>query len=226
MSDVSWQADIPKNTKVRKRKFPFFSLLLLLFLLSVIACFSNNFIPSESMEPTLAVGDHVLTMRQWIAFPGGKMPARGDIIIFRMPLFSTSSDEDKSASSSDDDGETKSIAAQIKEKLIERQKKGDLLIKRVIGLPGETVIVKGNTVFINGKKLQEDYKTIPSLNGYAEFATEQKPLKVPEGEIFVLGDNRSVSDDGRFQRAGNQSRGGNSWVSEATGRYAASGSRQ
>ncbi len=200
MSEAPYNDETPSRPKPRKkRRFPLVSLTLLLALLTLIACLSNNYIPSESMEPTLKVGDRVLTARAWVAYLGGRMPARGDIIVFRMPLPPNSPEEEKSPPSSDEgDSGDKGFAAQIRAKLIDRQKKGDLLIKRVIGLPGETIVVKENAVYINGRRLIEDYKTIPSANEFAEFATEEKPLKVPEGDIFVLGDNRATSDDGRY----------------------------
>lgn len=61
-------------------------------------------------------------------------------------------------------------------------------IKRVIGLPGETVAVRNNTVYINGKALKEPYKHLPSNYTFG-------PRKVPAGEYFVLGDHRGDSDD-------------------------------
>jgi signal peptidase I len=198
---ANWQEKTPEQPPRKKRKVRVFSLILLLILLSILAGFSNNFIPSNSMEPNIRMGDHVATMRAWLAYPGGRMPARGDIIVFQLPkeMDFMGEGEESEASSSDDSGEPKNLATQLKDKLVERQKKGDLLIKRVIGLPGETVIVKGKDVFINGKKLDEPYpKLYGDADGYAQYATEEKPLKIPQGELFLLGDNRKTSEDGRF----------------------------
>lgn len=71
-------------------------------------------------------------------------------------------------------------------------------IKRIVGLPGETVEVRGGSIYINGKKFDEsnylnsDVKTYPG-----SFAREGEPVTVPEGQYFVLGDNRSNSSDSR-----------------------------
>ncbi len=64
----------------------------------------------------------------------------------------------------------------------------ELIIKRVIGLPGETVEYKDNKLYINGKKVNDKY---------ASHETEDLSVLVPKGEYFVLGDNRTNSLDSR-----------------------------
>src|SRR3989344_5111744 len=63
-------------------------------------------------------------------------------------------------------------------------------IKRIIGLPGERVLVKDGGVFVNGKKLEESYLKNTLLTANGSFAKEEKELTVPPENYFVLGDNR------------------------------------
>ncbi len=67
-----------------------------------------------------------------------------------------------------------------------------IFVKRVIGLPGETVEIKRGVVFIDGKKLNEPY-----LKGDISDKSNMSTVNIPEGAYFVLGDNRSVSNDSR-----------------------------
>lgn len=182
-----------ERRRLRRLKVMFPFLLVLVF---VAWGFTTNFIPSTSMLPNLKVGDHIITMRAWLAFPMGGMPQRGDIVIFRLPNDNKDAQADSGADAADG-------ATQDKPKnplAIIHRPDADTLVKRVIGLPGETVQVVGNDVLINGKKIEEDYQRIPvdpsNVGGFA-YAVDE-PLKVPEGEVFVLGDNRNNSDDGRF----------------------------
>ena len=76
-------------------------------------------------------------------------------------------------------------------------------VKRVIGLPGETVQIKGGMVFIDGELLPaEDGLEQVSLAGMAD-----TPIRLGEDEHFLLGDNRDSSEDSRFANIGNVKRG-------------------
>lgn len=73
-------------------------------------------------------------------------------------------------------------------------------IKRIIGLPGETVQVIGGEVYINGELLGEDYGLEPIDEDKKGLASE--PIKLGEDEYFVLGDNRNHSSDSREPNVG------------------------
>ena len=66
------------------------------------------------------------------------------------------------------------------------------LVKRVIGLPGDVMTSKGNTVYVNGKALKEPWTLFPDLN------PPIKKMKVPANNYYVMGDNRANSCDSRF----------------------------
>lgn len=72
----------------------------------------------------------------------------------------------------------------------------NLLIKRVIALPGERFEIKEGIVYINGQALSENYLPVDSLTN-ADPETEYSDIVLAEDEYFVLGDNRSVSKDSR-----------------------------
>jgi signal peptidase I len=67
------------------------------------------------------------------------------------------------------------------------------LIKRVIGLPGDTIVAREGTVYVNDRPLDEPY-----LPAGTSTTNLEDPVKVPEGEVFVMGDNRDNSSDSRF----------------------------
>lgn len=75
-------------------------------------------------------------------------------------------------------------------------------IKRVIGLPGETIQIVGDTIYIDGEVLEEDFGKDPMT----ESGIAAEPLTLGEDEYFVLGDNRKVSEDSRYEEVGPVSR--------------------
>lgn len=115
------------------------------------------YIPSESMVPTLQVGDRVLVNK--LSYSTGDVD-RGDIVVFARP------------GGPGADG----IAD---------------LIKRVVALPGETVEGRDGHVYIDGERLAEPY-----LEPDVQTSTFP-PYPVPEDHVWVMGDNRSASDDSR-----------------------------
>ncbi len=114
-----------------------------------------RYIPSDSMLPTLDVGDHLIIDKITYRF---EKPRRDDIVVFNPPRASGYAG------------------------------KGEAFIKRVIGLPGETVAVHGGKVWINGKALVEPYELQPP-------AYTMPPIKLGPNQLFVMGDNRNDSDD-------------------------------
>jgi signal peptidase I len=113
------------------------------------------YIPSESMVPTLEVGDRVFVNKFVYRF---SQPKRGDVVVFG----STEGEQED-------------------------------LIKRVVGVPGDEVAVFDGALYVNGERWEEPYlnRDLPDTSYYA-------PTTVPEGKVFVMGDNRANSRDSRF----------------------------
>lgn len=114
----------------------------------------SSVVTSDSMIPTLQVGDRVFTDRMSYK---RREPRDGEIVSFTYPS--------RTAGAPD-----------------------DILVKRVIGLPGETIEIKDGAVYRNGERLSEPYIREQIRYTYPS-------VKVPQGKLFVLGDNRNESDD-------------------------------
>ncbi len=150
------------------------AIALLLAVLVKTLAFQAFYIPSESMVETLQVNDRVLVNK--ISYRLGE-PQRGDVVVFdRTP------DTDESL--------VGALFRNLGESIGVRTPEADL-IKRVVGLPGETIEIRQNTVFIDGVAIDEPYLE----DGIR--TTRMDPLTVPDDSYFVMGDNRSRSLDSR-----------------------------
>jgi signal peptidase I len=134
------------------------------------------YIPSESMQPTLEPGDRVLVLKLF------DEPSRGDIVVF----------SDPKGGAGPDRGIVGGVVHWLSEALGFARPEDEDFIKRVIGLPGETVEIRNGRLFVNGQRVQEPYLTGPTDT------RDFPPTRVPEDALFVLGDNRLNSNDSRF----------------------------
>ncbi len=123
------------------------------------------FIPSVSMEPTLQVGDHILVLKAAYRFTS---PATGDVIVFKAPPQEHQSCQDP----------------QVQD-----------LVKRIIGLPGQTISsgtgAARNTIYINGKPLAQPWQHT------AQIGSAIRTQVIAPNHYFVMGDNRPESCDSR-----------------------------
>lgn len=137
------------------------------------------YIPSVSMEPTLDIGDRVLVEK--IGYRIGS-PARGDIVVFQRDV-----QEPDTARSV-----WTRIADTFRELFGFPTGGRENLIKRVIAVGGEEIEGKNGRVYVDGESLDE-----PWLSDGEVATFDFPPTTVPEGMVFVMGDNRDQSGDSR-----------------------------
>ena len=141
-------------------------------------------IPSQSMEPTLDVGQRVLVNRIGTHFGD---PSVGDILVFHPP---------KGAEGGGGIGQCGVQHPEGQPCPRPTPEKADVnFIKRVVGVPGDHIRIINGHVIRNGQREKDDY-TNPCAPG-AE-CTFPKEIIVPKDMYFMMGDNRGESDDSRF----------------------------
>jgi signal peptidase I len=166
--DPSAEEQVPRGKRIQREVIAWMWVILL-FLLINGTLGQARVIPSGSMENTLLVGDHLIMSR--IGYDAGIPFTRWHIPLWRGLKRQQLAIFMSPVSSSD-------------------------LVKRVIGLPGDTIDIHDGSVFINGKRLEENYTTGPT---YAYDL--QVPFVVPKDCYFMMGDNRGNSYDSRFMGA-------------------------
>lgn len=147
------------------------------------------YIPSESMEQTLVKNDRVLVS---LLEPGPLELERGDIVVFKDPggWLGSGLTPEKT-------GAAKVVSEALTFVGVLPQDAGEHLIKRVIGMPGDQVVCCDDQgrLTINGTPLDETYLpdgTVPSSLTF--------DVTVPEGRLWVMGDNRGFSQDSRYHQ--------------------------
>ena len=182
-----------KSSKKKKKSIgkSILSWVITVVLAFVLALALNVFVirPSEvsgdSMKPSLQNGDTVFLSRIPYLI---EAPERGDIVVIdsRIP---------------DDEDEYRTVftlfAEAFKYNIITKlYGAGDpdyFWIKRIIGVPGDTISFKDNMVYRNGEKLREDYINESNVTTYPDGTS----VEIPKGYYYVLGDNRNHSSDSR-----------------------------
>ena len=173
--------------------------------LFVLTFLGQNFvIPSGSMKDTLLVGDHLMVDRitlapptKWMPLIRSREPQRGDIVVFRKPV----------------------------EDLVNGQPEHSILVKRLVGVPGDRIHLQNGMVILNGVAQNEPHAIPTTPENHADFLDEfpsippdpepgnyvteawtveipshivNGELVVPPGHYFMMVDNRHDSADSRF----------------------------
>lgn len=143
---------------------------------------ANSQVPSASMENTIMTGDRVIGSRLTYYFDE---PERGDIAIF---IYGYSCRQCHVSYQENPDGVCPSCG--------QSDKKNEKIyyVKRVIGLPGDTIDIRDNAVYLNGSETPLEEPYLPEVME----TPEELHFEVPEGHYFMMGDNRNYSADARF----------------------------
>ncbi|HEY2770275.1 MAG TPA: signal peptidase I [Solirubrobacteraceae bacterium] len=144
-------------------------------------------IPSGSMEPTLHINQRVLVDRIGNNFSS---PSVGNIVVFHPPkTYATGC-----ANPRQGENQAGQNGAQPCD-MAGSQASSETFIKRVVGLPGDRIQIRGGHVIRNGVPEKDSYIDPCGAGGACTFSGT---ITVPKGEYYMMGDNRGASDDSRF----------------------------
>jgi signal peptidase I len=153
----------PRANQGRRGRRRFTGMIVVFVIAAALALGLRLFVVQTFYVPTGSMIPTLQVGDRMLVLKIGYTVTRGSILVFRQPPNDTS----------DFDHED--------------------LVKRVIGLPGETISSRGNTVYIDGKPLAEPWLPAGTVLG-KPIATE----KIPPGDYFMMGDNRDQSEDSRY----------------------------
>ena len=139
-------------------------------------------IPSESMEPTLNIGQRVLVDRVSYRFSN---PHRGDIVVFKPPKGA----DDNTCGIPSEPNDGRPCEKETPEK------SSSNFIKRVVAVPGDRLMVKDNRVYIDGKLQKEPF--VATNTPCTNLCNLPRQVTIPPGHFFMMGDNRGESADSR-----------------------------
>lgn len=198
LSGLAGKQEVPDQTEptetpppVAEEKKPKGSLLRELPVLVVVAfavalliksfVLQAFFIPSASMEPTLREGDRVLVEK--LSYLVGS-PQRGQVIVFERDVTGAVVEEPDGGWIEDITGAFRGLFG---------FPTGDTqdFIKRIMAVGGDTIEGREDGVYVNGERVEEPYLE------EGQTTSVFGPFEVPEGQLFVMGDNRDNSDDSR-----------------------------
>lgn len=175
--------DDEEDGRGKKRRLTFWQELPVLIVIALVLAvvvktflFQAFYIPSGSMRETLEVNDRVMVNK--LSYRFGEVK-RGQIVVF-----------EQDHGDEPDENLFQALVRNLAESIGVATPEADL-IKRVIGLPGDTIEIRDNQVFVNELAISEPYLQPNTRMG------DYGPTTVPEGHYFVMGDNRGSSQDSR-----------------------------
>jgi signal peptidase I len=140
-------------------------------------------IPSASMVPALQVGQRILVLRL------ATHPGIGDVVVFHPPAGSGAPLGAQCADSGEGPGHVRPCDVSTP------RESGQTYVKRVVGLPGDRLLIRDGAVYRNGAR-EDGVRLEPCPE--PSRCTFSEAITVPRGEYYMMGDNRGDSDDSRY----------------------------